>query len=200
MSPINPLDVEPDRVIAEALWHIDNEMEEIGWDQDAMLFAVMIHRVDDFGPLGLPGALGGVINLMPFPAWELALAGAPSPTDALGFMAGMVGLAPKPMREVTFPPDEFYGLAFATEAWILRPPMDGQELSPSAIEAMQSGSISEHPDRVEVRLIYCLPKDGGAPAVLSHERDGIVEALDDTVTIGGAIPGCLKELLGKITA
>lgn len=200
----NPLNERADEIIAEALWHIDAEADLHGWDQDAALYAVMIHPFKDPVQIEEMGdkVAAGLIELMPMPAWEMVFENAPNTRSALKMMAHMLSMAPPELKELTFPSD-FYGLAFVTEAYVLKAPrLEDGEPDPeivARIEAeMQAGSIAEHPDRIEIRFIYCVSKDGTA-AALSHERDGIAEALTDGNMIG-AIPDRLAEIIKEITS
>ena len=170
-------------IMAETLWHIDAEVEKGGWDQNALLFAVIV------GELG-EGV--GVIELAPAPGWNVVLDITEDPKDALRALSLMTQVAPRALIEQAYPPDQFYGLAFVTEAWMLRPAL-GESLPPTVSFA---GKVKDHPDRIETRIIFCVSVDGKV-AALSHERDGIPEAYTEESgeSLSGAIPDLLNEII-----
>ena len=57
-----------DEIISECLWHIDAEAERAGWDQQAELYAAIIHPLTDSSETAT-----GVIELSQFPGWESSL-------------------------------------------------------------------------------------------------------------------------------
>ena len=176
-----------DKLMAEALWHIDAECETHGWDQDAGLFAVLIHRFGDEG---------GAIQLAPMPGWNICLRLAPGPQAALTGMVHMLGEAPVEFKRAAYPPETLYGVALVTEAWMLR----DDAITPQTRLAAEQGRLHELADRVEVRFTYCVSTQGEVSA-LSHERDGIAEAFHkEEGKLTGAIPNLLAQIVKELTA
>lgn len=182
-----------DKMIQEMLWHIDAACEKEGWDQDAQLYAVMLQSAEDI-PLPEDTIAAGIVELRPVPGWDLCLEQTQHPKPALAALAFVMAKAPQELIHSTFPLDKLYGFFLITEAWMLRakrnPTLD-EELE--HLSAM--GHVSEHPNRIEVRFIYCVSMDGTVSA-LSHERDGIAEELGEaTTTLDGDIPDLLNKVL-----
>jgi hypothetical protein len=176
-----------DKLMAEALWHIDAECETHGWDQNAGLFAVLIHRFGDEG---------GAIQLAPMIGWDVCLQLAPGPREALAGMVHMLRAAPVELKRSTYPREVLYGVAIVTEAWMLR----GDAITPETRLAVGERRLHELPDRVEIRFTYCVSTQGEVSA-LAHERDGIAESLGDgEAKLDGAIPDLLTQIVKELAA
>jgi hypothetical protein len=180
-----------DKIMAETLWHIDAQVEEMGWDQDAALFAVLVGEVEE----GV-----GVIELKPAPGWNVCLQYTEDPKKALQALGLILSRTPDSLRKETYPPEHLYGLVFVTEAWMLRAPLGTEPQMPADYEvAARNHTVSTHPDRVETRFLYCVSTRGDV-AALNHERDGIVEAFDpDKGNFDGQVPDLLHALIKELT-
>lgn len=172
-----------DDIMAETLWHIDAEMDKEGWDLEPELYAVLTNPITE----GV-----GVIELKPVLGWRMCLAMDPDPQQALATFASILQTAPSQLKEGILPADRLYGVAFVTEAWLLR-------TTPQEFTEFAGQDLSAHPNRIETRFIYCMSTEGKLVA-LNHERDGIVQLIDrnGTLSLGGVIPelllACAKEL------
>lgn len=183
-----------DGLMSECLWHIDAKCEEIGWNQDARLFALMVER----DLTKVDGGSVGLVAMLPIPGWELAMIATSTPPEALAIITGVLAEAPPGLTHHLFPPDKLYGVALITEAWMLRAPLNGSISDADMAFVREHGAVN-HPERIESRFIYCLSKDGEVCA-LTHEKDGIAQPLDrDDASIGGQLVDLLAGFLKVLT-
>ena len=179
------------KVAKEILWHADAKMEDAGWDQPSQLWLVVYRTIK-------PGE-AAVCGLLPLPGWEMVRSSFADIQSQLGFMVDALRNCPPAIRLKAMPGvDDLFGVALCCEAYKLD---SGRNASQEQLDQMdkvaRAHTIHEHPNRVEIRIIYLAPLDG-PEAVLTHEKGGIAELLDDRdedrPSYAGEVPRLLKEL------
>lgn len=154
--------------VREALWHVDAQLEEHGWGQASQLWAVSV----------MEGEVMRSIIMFPLPGWEQVRAQAPSHEACLAFLADMYARMPQTLKKKVSP-GSLFGLAFSSEAYMLRYQGSQEELDKLQESLRERDvSIGKSPDMIETRMVYLVPLDG-PPAMLLHERDGIAELHED---------------------
>jgi hypothetical protein len=170
------------RTAAEALLgRIDAIAEEGGWDQPPRLYAVVTPEGDEASSPPLRA-----IEVHQF--MDLTVEGNDT-LDVLGALVDAFRQRQAAEGRVRMP-QGFYGWAVLLEAWMLRIP-EGAIGPDLPLEQ----PLERHPDRVEVRLIYCTTVDGEVIG-LSRER-GLDPQMVDTDRIaedGGRVPRLMREL------
>jgi hypothetical protein len=190
-------------LVHEALWQVDGELEQGGWDQDPRLFLVMAddaQRLAGFvrsmtgRELDAGQAVGtgiALAELTPF-GQLVQQAGGDVPTALMVMGQALrqaIGSRPRPG------PPFAYGAVLTAEAWMLR----DADQHVAALERGDDVKIAEHPHRVEVRMTSFVGRDGHQ-AMLVHERDGIAELHDDRGGLGpdGRVPEGLTFFLASV--
>jgi hypothetical protein len=165
-----PNEPNADNVIAECLWQVDALFEEIGWDQPAELFAVMIQPIEsEDESTGL-----GVVTMKPMLGWEDCNDLTLDVEGALDMLHSILVAAPTELKRLTYPLDRLYGAAIMTEAWT-------------------------H-DNVESRFIYAVSRSGHVSALhherngIAQAYDGTTGPGFDL-----RLPNILTKLLGELT-
>jgi len=169
--------------VREALWHVDAEMEQGGWDQNAQLWMVVVTA----------GPGEDVVGFVPLFGWDQVAEQAPDMQAALRLLTTVYEGMPAELKANMLSESTMFGVAFASEAWLLRIDQENQEHVRAVADVH---AIHTDPDRVEVRIIHLAPLDGPA-AMLQHERDGIVQLHDEMDTnfhASGEIPRLLAKL------
>ncbi|HEX4213036.1 MAG TPA: hypothetical protein VIA06_06890 [Candidatus Dormibacteraeota bacterium] len=167
---------------AEALLHrIDAIAEEGGWDQPPRLYAVVTPDRDEASEQPLRA-----IEVHQF--MDLSIEGNDT-LDVLGALVDAFRRRQSAEGRVRLP-EGFYGWAVLLEAWMLRLPEGAME---PGLELGQP--LEEHPDRIEVRLIYCTTVDAEVIG-LSRERGFDPELVDPDhiAEDGGRVPSLMREL------
>lgn len=170
--------------VREALWHVDAEMEQGGWDQNAQLWMVVVTASSG----------EDVVGFVPLYGWDQVAEAAPDMQAALRLLtAAYEGMPARLRAEVLSIEGAMFGVAFASEAWLLDIEQDDLERARAVADAH---AIHADPNRVEVRIIHLAPIEGPA-AMLQHERGGIVQLRDEMDTdfhASGEIPKLLAQL------
>jgi hypothetical protein len=170
------------RAAAETLLRrIDAIAEEGGWDQPPRLYAVVAPEGDEAAAQPLRA-----VEVHQF--MDLTVEG----NDTLDVLGALVDAFRRRQLEEgrVRLPEGFYGWAVLLEAWMLHLPEGAIE---PGLELDQP--LEEHPDRVEVRLIYCTTVDGEVIG-LSRERGlgpEVVNA-DSIAEDGGRVPSLMRDL------
>jgi hypothetical protein len=200
-----------DALAAEVLWHVDAKAEEIGWDNAApQLYAVLIHRPpaeiamalarEAGAPADADGLQVALFELDQLPGWPLVLDRSPSTASAINMMAMCVEQMPAVLRTSMYDLDKLYGLVLVSEAWMVRSIEIDEAERQGVLAKARSHHLDEHPDRIEVRMTYCVSK-AGTMSLLMHERDGIAEITtgERAARMQGAMPTVLRRLVEALT-
>jgi hypothetical protein len=134
--------------------------------------------------------------MRPMKGWDYALQRASNPIRALEAMVAIHHMMPAEVTATIYPPELLYGVAFVTEAWMIRSEKD-EGITEEEKQLLQERRLYQHPDRIEIRFIYCASADG-ATLTLCHERDGIAEAQTDPERMSGNIPDLLGALIKEL--
>ena len=170
---------EVQEAVVECLWHLDEAMEQRGWDEPSHLLMVRTTMTDE----------KGYVLMEPVFGWHRFAAAGQSPQEALAMVAAAYGSMPQDLLLAGIPSDLF-GVAFVTEGWSISAPLDD---AAALIEEVDGARVQDLPNRVEIRMVYLQPV-AGEPVLLQHERDGLVEIVD------GAHAGAVPRLLEKVVA
>lgn len=170
------------RAAAEALLrNIDAIAEEGGWDQPPRLYAVVAPEADEGSDRPLRA-----IEVHQF--MDLTVEGNDT-LDVLGALVDAFRRRQNTEGRVDMP-HGFYGWAVLLEAWMVHLPEGAIEP-----DLELDHPLEQHPDRVEVRLIYCTTVDGEVIGV-SRERGSDPELVDPEhiAEDGGRVPRLMREL------
>lgn len=159
--------------LREILRRVDTELEKGGWDQDPQLLTVF--RT----PVVAPGLLAEVYELRPFPQWEEVVFRVGHPPTAVAILAKVLGKAPRDLIEGSF--EGAVALVFVTEAWMAWRWSKDEPVP------------SEHPDRIECRVLSVVMADGTADGLL-HPRDGVPIESGEHQEITGVAVEALQDL------
>ncbi len=162
-------------LIKEAVRLLDQLSEEAGWDQPSVLWRVDMPSVVDLAPELVSGStMGLALGFVPIAEFEC------HPNEVLS------GL--------TIDGPDFIGAALVNEAWTYPLTADGDN---DPEQAKGYTRPSEHPDRVEVRLVVLLLRDGSiACAMRTRGSDATVLMESSGTLIDGTVLRHLRRAVG----
>jgi hypothetical protein len=187
-----------DKGATEAMWHIDNKAEEVGWDAPPVLLLI---KVKPLAELGGTGAVLSSLDISLFTGWNAVMERYESPKDMLAFLTFVVTKFPKEMKGPLFDLDHLYGIAFVSEIWTVHTNTKDKAAMKKLRKKIESEDqeISKMAERVESRMVFMVSMEGRAVALM-HERDGVPLMLEpeDGKKIAGAIPELMHKLVAAI--
>lgn len=167
------------RDLRELLWHIDGEIERIGWGVPPVLALVVVPHEEQ-------------VKLRTVPGYEMALDSLGDSGDAIAAIANVFTEVPPAIKSAWFDGDIGIaeGVVFIGEAIMLRRE-DMATLFPPALE------IVSHPLSVKVRVTTLVTRSGSTH-VLVHERDGIAQLSEVGEVVTGRVVADMNRLMRAI--
>lgn len=207
-----------------ALLDVEKTIHRDGWDQPPRMFFVRRHersgRVSSVSFPLLSREIQARLDRGERPATALAVVAGvteymravvdgladPEPADVPVDLRALLGRRPGDDLFDCGAGHRFFGIGFATEAWTTA--SEGVEASRVNREMAMQGRLDEHPDRIEVRVVYLYPRDGWAWQVTrlrgtrtaAFPRACIAHEPDSEVHVTGRIPEALSRICNAIAS
>jgi hypothetical protein len=157
--------------VNEALLDIEAAAEKAGWDRPDCLYALC--KTEMSGEVS-------AVEVKPFPGFELAVHLTGHSFYALQSVSAAVPIAPASIRAEW---SGLMGLVLVDESWMVKV-KEG--------EPHPTGSLADHPDRIEQRFVWLLGADGSSKT-LTRARGKDPEWIAEWT--GGRLVDATRELL-----